>query len=116
RDEQKGTTIPSGITLWHLEPLSSTHPLPFKLQRGLRNRNRCRLATLNSPQRNDDASKLVFVYIVDKENITSQDALKREKRELINKTGDVDEHIPFFPCLPSVFSGHYYCRPRKVSC
>ncbi|MEQ2170150.1 hypothetical protein GOODEAATRI_032385, partial [Goodea atripinnis] len=113
----KKATIPSGITLWHLQPLSSTHPLLFKLQRGLRNRSRCRLATLDSHQRNDnDALKLVFFYIVDKEDITSQDALKREKRELINKTGDVDEHIPFFPCLLSVFSGHYYCRPREVSC
>ncbi|MEQ2170290.1 hypothetical protein GOODEAATRI_033966, partial [Goodea atripinnis] len=113
----KETTIPSGITLWHLEPLSSMHPLPFKLQRGLRNRSQCRLATLDSPQRNDnDALKLLFVYIVDKEDITSQDALKREKRELVNKIGDVDEHIPFFPCLPFVFSGHYYCQPREVSC
>ncbi|KAK5600708.1 hypothetical protein CRENBAI_011973, partial [Crenichthys baileyi] len=52
RDEQKGTTIPSGITLGNLEPLSpSTPPLPFKLQGGFGTGANADWAQVDSPQK-----------------------------------------------------------------
>lgn len=63
-----------------------------QLQKNHPNWNPCRLVTPGSPLKKNDVSKKEFAITVDKRDILLQDALIREKTELINKTGDFDEH------------------------